>query len=141
VYKRERNGLVRYIAQLKVQDGSGFFRRNKSFENEIEAAKWYDVQALELYGEYAYLNFDDRIVLTPAVPTLRVVQPRPDFQSATSSKYRGVSKCDIRGKWCASIYFNNKSHNLGRHLTEEKAAQAVNYAILQNNLNRPLNDV
>ena len=32
-------------------------RRRKSFKTEIEAAKWHDVVAKELHGEFAYLNF------------------------------------------------------------------------------------
>lgn len=35
-------------------------RISKRFKTEVDAAKWYDMQALKHHGEYAYLNFKTR---------------------------------------------------------------------------------
>ena len=44
----------------------------------------------------------------------------------TTSKYKGVYKCNRTGKFCSEIKFNYKKIWIGRFETEEEAAKAYN---------------
>lgn len=52
----------------------------------------------------------------------------PKKRTATTSKYRGVSRTGARGKWRAGIEVNGKSINLGLFSSEAAAAEAYNKA-------------
>jgi hypothetical protein len=80
------------------------------FDSEVDAALAYDYVAREYFGEFACLNFPDRIV-------------PPPVQDATS-KYRGVSWDSSRGKWAARV----RRHFLGRFDLDTDAAFAYDDA-------------
>ena len=48
-----------------------------------------------------------------------------------SSKFKGVSWDQDRGKWRASLRVNGKTYNLGRYFSEEKAAMAYDKFALE----------
>jgi len=47
---------MKWIARIKYNNEQ---RHLGYFDNELEAAKAYDTRALELFGEFAYLNFSE----------------------------------------------------------------------------------
>ena len=49
----------------------------------------------------------------------------------SSSRFKGVSWYENRGKWVSQIMVNGKNKNLGHHLSEIDAAEAHNKAALE----------
>lgn len=62
-----------------------------------------------------------------------------------SSNYRGVYYCrnkiHWRKPWCSDVRINRKQNYLGHYKTEIEAAQAYNKFVLDNKLDRPLNQI
>jgi hypothetical protein len=58
VGKRQWGKCVLWEARIYVDKK----RYTKSFPTELEAAQWYDEMAMELFGEFAKLNFPDATV-------------------------------------------------------------------------------
>lgn len=88
------------------------------FDSETEAAFVYNKHALELFGEYAYLNelpvgtfFEDRV------------------KKEKSSKYNGVTFDSKNNKWIAKIKINSKEKYLGIFSDELEAANYFNLAV------------
>lgn len=52
--KSYKGNVYTYYGAKVKKNGKEY---QKSFKNEIDAAKWYDKTALEVHGEYAKLNF------------------------------------------------------------------------------------
>lgn len=81
------------------------------FANEEDAARAYNLKAIELHGEYAGLNPVDMSVPLP---------PKREY----SSKQRGVSFHKQSGKWLARITHEGRRTNIGLFDTEDEAIVA-----------------
>jgi len=88
------------------------------FEKEIDGAIAYNKKAVELFGQYAWLNPipDEYKNRTP----VRRKKAKPEF----SSPYNGVTWDKSNKKWRARITKNKKRYFLGYFLDEEAAHQA-----------------
>lgn len=126
ICKRSEGRL--WVAQITIEKN----RRKKlgRFSSEEMAAKAYDEAAKNHYGEFAKLNFPEKIqeeILISAIhyPT--------DFKDTTTSKYRGVYFCRAAKKrpWIARLQFKggSKALELKRHATQEEAAMAYDRAV------------
>ena len=88
------------------------------FDNEIDAAIMYNQKAVELFGEYAWLN--------PILDEYKSRIPirREKAKAECSSPHNGVTWYTPSQKWCARITKNKKTYHLGYFFTEEAAYQA-----------------
>lgn len=59
--------------------------------------------------------------------------------STNTSGYKGV--CLKKGRFVASIHYDNKNHHLGSFNTALEGAKAYDYYILSNNLEHTINGV
>lgn len=102
------------------------------YTSEDAAANVYNYHAQRLKGDKAVLN---------DVPYMSLEEcQKHTKRKVHTSKYIGV-KLTSHKKWASQIYFNGKTHNLGSFENEEEAAKAYNQAIIENNLDRPLNKI
>jgi len=86
-------------------------------DNEMVAARIYDMAALHFFGEYASINFSRDIYTKDDIKTV-IEKYRPKL----SSKYRGVHSFSY--KWSACLTVNKIRYYLGVFPTEEEAAIA-----------------
>ncbi|MGC4375766.1 HNH endonuclease [Fictibacillus sp. Mic-4] len=87
------------------------------FKTKEDAAKAYNIKALELFGDFARLNDVNH-------EEFSIPEKKP-----LSSKYKGVSK---KGKrWQAGIYQYGKRIHIGNFATEMEAARAYNRKALE----------
>jgi hypothetical protein len=99
--------------------GIGFNRRKYDLgrhDCEHEAALAYNAKAVELFGEFAWLN--------PVSPGSCECAPTP--RKPTSSRFRGVfwdERCSV---WRAVVTAKRKKHPAGRFKDECEAARAYN---------------
>lgn len=105
-------GYKKWLAQIG-KNGIHYFIG--WYKTELEAAYYFDVKSLELYGEFARIN---GIKKEDVIFSL----------NNKTSKYVGVHWSNARHKWCASIQYNYKNKNLGRYDSETDAALAYNKA-------------
>lgn len=114
----------KWQAKIKV-DGKG--RHLGLFRTAEEAALAYDVAALELHGEFAWLNFPD---IDPRIreATHAENQRRQGFYSHNTSGFKGVTWHKPRGKWQAQMRVDGKNCYLGMFPTAEDAASAYDAA-------------
>ncbi|RWQ72537.1 HNH endonuclease [Bacillus cereus] len=85
------------------------------FSDETFAARVYDYFAYKMYGEFAYLNFPDKLLGSYEKPLLR---------SSNSSGHEGISWCKDREKWAAYIRKDGKRIFIGRFKEKQEAIDA-----------------
>jgi hypothetical protein len=101
------------------------------FNNEVDAAEAYDFAAIELFGEYAYLNFPDK----------NYNNFKLNKRDRKTSRFVGVSVLK-NGKYRASVFGDsNKTVHIGYFNSEIDAAMAYNNYVIEHNLNRKTNDL
>lgn len=105
------------------------------FCNEDHAAQVYDLHAMKLFGKFGYLNFKDNDYVNNP-PSLIV-----DSKLKQSSLYTGASWNKQRQLWECSIMVNRVTTKIGFFENEIDAAKAYNKFIIDNGLDRKLNDV
>lgn len=117
-----------------------------AYDNIIDAAIAYDIAALILYGNNAYVNFpflkgynDDEIPEKILLTVKRNIEST--FKQRCRSKYFGVTYKDhVKKKpWAANINLDKKHYHLGYFETEVEAAKAYNKFIIDNKIERKLN--
>ena len=96
-----------------------------TYKDEQEGAQAYDRAALYYYGEYATLNFPEKIDeyrKTPYNP--RWAKPHGNNQ------YRGIYYHKARNRWSGKVWYCGKSYVIGQYKTEEEAGQAIDITTL-----------
>jgi len=83
------------------------------YDCEINAAIAYNLKAIELYGDFAYLNKVERVEIDWSLEK----PPRK------TSKYIGVSKHPDTGRYRSLVKYQGKSIHLGYFKSEEMAAK------------------
>lgn len=94
---------------------------------EEQAARAHDKKALELYGEYACINFPREDYLLDDGSYERYVKK----EQPTTSQYRGVSQYKQGEKWAVSMSHNGKTAYIGIFTCEEQAARAYDRKALE----------
>lgn len=82
------------------------------FYTEEEAAYAYNLRAIEVHGEFAFLN-------DVHIKDFKQFAPRE-----TSSKHRGVYWCKNKKRWRAKIRIDGKQMHIGYYREENDAANA-----------------
>ena len=140
--KKQRNSSSKFKGVQKTKYGNKWeaiiYHNNKNihlgrFENEIDGAASYDAAAVLLFGEFAYLNFPDRLEEYSKYTELQYKYP------VYSSKYRGVSFKKSNNKWQCSIRLDKKNVHIGYFSIEVEAAKKWDEYVIENNLDRELN--
>ncbi|MFH1605408.1 MAG: AP2 domain-containing protein [Pseudomonadota bacterium] len=109
VRQHDGGGWSSYISHDNKQEYLGYYT------TEEEAAAAYNKRAVELFGEFADLNYVKDII------------PRPlGFTHRGTSGYYGVTWDKHRKKWKAKIRKGKKHVYLGRFDSAEEASQVVN---------------
>jgi hypothetical protein len=80
-------------------------------------------------GEARQGDHKNRVRLDNRRCNLRALTPAENSQNVPgrggTSKYRGVSWSESRGKWVAQAQYRGKQRNLGRYATELEAAEVA----------------
>jgi hypothetical protein len=81
-------------------------------------------------GDGRYVDHLNHDKLDNRRANLRVVSNAENVRNRAprvygSSRFRGVSFCKRTGRWVAQVTIGGHNHFLGRHVTEEQAAQAA----------------
>lgn len=106
------------------------------YHKEIKAAKVYDQCAVELFREFACLNFPENNY-DPKKNLFSEIQK--ERLSRKSSEYIGVSKEKDCRRYRASIMIKSKKIPLGYFYEEINAAKTYNEAVIKNGLKRKIN--
>ncbi len=93
------------------------------FASELDAARAYNVAAVERFGEYARLN----VILDNTVEPVYYRQATP-FARGGTSQYRGVCFRNDRKRWESRINVAGKTIRLGYFDSEKEAAKSYDIA-------------
>lgn len=85
-----------------------------SYDTEEDAARAYNIKALELFGEFGALN---------DVPEPFVV-PKKSCRGWGNSQYRGVRYSPIKKRWIVKFELNGRVLHVGSFREEQEAARA-----------------
>lgn len=126
------NKKKKYVAQININKKNFYL----GFSDDEEAcAIMYDIAAFHHFGDFAVLNFPEKIneykEKTP--PELK------HFKNGKTSKFIGVSFNKSDNKFTASCYLNHLKKHIGNFDDETSAACARDIFIINNNLNLKLN--
>jgi group I intron endonuclease len=106
---------------IGIQKGKKGKWKTKFNENvyltQQDAALAYDLEEFKINGEYANLNYPEKI----KEYAMGTIQPN-SYRRSTLSKYRGVTIHN--NKWLAQVCINRRPKCIGYYLTEELAAKA-----------------
>lgn len=113
----EYRGVSKYKGQFHVSVNG----KSTRFTNEIAAANYYNILALEQYGDFANLNSVEYMSLE------EIEKYRISIEKTKTSKYKGVSFSKSKGKWQSSYYDSStkKLKYLGAYNDEELAYQSI----------------
>lgn len=100
-------------------NANDFRKHLGSFTNESDAGHAYDIAAIELFGEFANLNFKN----ISAIDRLRYVESGR-CRKSKSSRFLGVHWNKKWKKWIAQSCVNGKAKFLGSFTNESDAALA-----------------
>ena len=92
-----------------------------TYATKIEAAEAYDCVAIYYNGEYARLNFPDKIYTED---TIKSIVQSIENREPSANQYRGIEKHSKNGVWVARIRYNKKRYYLGSYKSPEEAAKA-----------------
>lgn len=110
------------------------------FQNEIDAAKAYDLAAHNLFGEYACLNFPN--VIYPKFHNIDEIRSYLGVMTTKkTSRYPGVYWNERDKKWIAQITKDKKRFYIGCFDNEEDAAMAYNKKVDELFNNMEIKDV
>jgi hypothetical protein len=123
---------VSYISTHKLYRATVRFERESivvgHFKKEIDAAIAYNKKAYELYGNEAKLN---KIKDWESI----------DISKRFSSQFVGVTYRAKKDKWETSVWNEGKHRYVGTFDTEIEAARAYNNFVINNGLNKKLNEI
>ena len=105
---------LRWSSQIKI---NGKKKHLGYFNNEDDAARRYNEEAVELFGEHACLN-----EVLPAQEGWESGQ----VKRACSSKHKGIGWRKDKNKWVARIKINGLYKHLGYFSNEMEAVEAYN---------------
>ena len=134
----------KFIAQI-TQKGKRQYLG--TFASSYDAALYRDIYILNNNIDKSKMNFKIDYVETKSINDFkRIVKPikKKSKKITFSSEYMGVTKRKTKTglvRYDVSISVNYKSSYIGRFNTEIEAAQAYNDYIINNNLNRKLNEI
>ncbi|XP_077247740.1 AP2-like ethylene-responsive transcription factor At1g16060 [Tasmannia lanceolata] len=112
-----------------------------AYDEEVSAARAYDLAALKYWGPTTFTNFpvsdyEQEIQIMQSVTKeeyLASLRRKSSGFSRGVSKYRGVARHHHNGRWEARIgrVFGNKYLYLGTYSTQEEAAAAYDIAAIE----------
>lgn len=108
------------------------------YDDEIEAARVYDKEAIRLKGITCAVNFPDSIERfggknadVSAIPTDKTSTRHERKRAERISKYRGVCWNKCNSSWKACIKIDGKNKHIGYFTNEVEAAKAYDVKALQ----------
>ncbi len=148
-YEVSNLGNLRYNNGIKINNHKGGINRGgyKCFNIISDTGKVHfktihrlvAIEFIENINNYDFVNHIDKDKLNNSVDNLEWCNSRENnshmrLSMKRSSKYTGVYFDKARGKWYATIKFNNKQNFLGRFTDEIEASNAYKKALIENNL-------
>ena len=118
-----KDGSKFYIAAIKLNNTRQYLG---SFKIELMAALAYDVAARQHYGEFACINFPEKLVYSNI--------DDGKLNRTQTSSCGGVYLHKASNKWMVRCKLNNKRIYVGRYDTEKEAIQAKIHFMIANGL-------